>query len=328
MKVLITGANGFIGSHLLNHLSEIPGYSAVGMVRKTSRLFRLEGREHSLITASIEDRLDDSLRGFDAVIHTAALASDWGDYDDFYRTNVLGTLNLMESAIRSGVSRFIHLSSTVVYGFRGNINTDEEHGISPFKNSYCITKAIAEEKLLQYRNRIELFLLRPSNVFGPFDTTTTIPLLQAIDRGLAAFPLGGNTLTSPCFVLNLVAAVELCLTAEKDSGQAFNVSDGNDIKWREFLGMIATALNKRPPFLSIPVKPLYGLSLVLDALFKLFHSARPPLVTPYRIAQVARDYSFSIEKAREVLGYEPPFTTEEGVRLCTEWYREYKKSPD
>lgn len=327
MRVLITGANGFIGSHLLSRLSERSAYSAVGMVRKTSRLFRFKGSEYSLITASLEDRLDDSLQGFDAVIHTAARASDWGDYDDFYHTNVQGTLNLIESAIRSGVRRFIHLSSTVVYGFTGHINTDEKHEVRPFKNGYCVTKAIAEQKLFQYRDRIELFVLRPSNVFGPFDTTTTLPFLQAIDRGLAAFPLGGKTLTSPCFARNLVRAVELCLTAEKGAGHAFNISDGCDIRWREFLGMMAAALDKRPPMLSIPAKPLYGFSLVLDALFKLFHSAKPPLITPYRIAQASKNYSFSIEKAKKVLNYDPPFTTEEGVGICAEWYEEYKKSP-
>ncbi len=325
MKVLITGANGFIGSHLLKNLSERPGYSAVGMVRKSSRLFRLSEKEYPLITASLEDRLDDVLSGFDAVIHTAARASDWGNYEDFYQTNVRGTLNLMEAAVKNSVRRFIHLSSTVVYGFTGHINTDERHERRPFKNNYCITKTVAEEKLFEYRDKIELFVLRPSNVFGPQDTTSTLPFLQAIDRGLSGFPRGGKTLTSPCFVQNLVHAVTLCLETEKGIGEVFNISDGYDIQWREFLGIMARELGSRPPSVSVPAAPLYGLSLVLDTLFRLFHSSRPPLITPYRIAQVSKDYSFSIEKAKRILNYEPFFTTKEGLKHCAQWYGEYKK---
>ncbi len=326
MKVLITGANGFIGSHLLKNLIERPGYSAVGMVRKGSRLFRLNDKEYPLITATLEDRLDDVLSEFDAVIHTAARASDWGNYENFYQTNVRGTLNLMEAAVKSGVRRFIHLSSTVVYGFTGHINIDERHERRPFKNNYCITKTMAEEKLFQYCDNIELFVLRPSNVFGPQDTTSTLPFLQAIDRGLSGFPRGGRALTSPCFVQNLVHAVSLCMETEKGIGEAFNISDGHDIQWREFLGMMARELGSRPPSVSVPATPLYGLSLLLDALFRLFHSSKPPLVTPYRIAQVTKDYSFSIDRAKKVLGYRPLFTTEEGLKRCVQWYGEYKKS--
>jgi nucleoside-diphosphate-sugar epimerase len=325
MKLFITGANGFIGSHLVSHFTGKSGYTVTGMVRKTSRLFRFKGTEVTLKTAALEDRLEDILEGYDAVIHTAARASDWGDYNDFSRTNVTGTANLVQAAGNVGVRRFIHLSSTVVYGFSGNIHTDERHDIKPFSNHYCVTKALAEE-VLQDQDRVEVFILRPSNVFGPFDTTTTLPFLSAIDHGLAGFPRGGRSLTSPCYVQNLAHAVELCLTAKQGIGEPFNITDGNDMPWREYLKMMADALGRRPPWIAVPVKPLYGIALVLDALYRAFRSSKPPLITPYRIAQAARDYSFSIDKAIRILGYRPPYTTEYGMQKSVDWYRGYKNS--
>jgi nucleoside-diphosphate-sugar epimerase len=164
-------------------------------------------------------------------------------------------------------------------------------------------------------------ILRPSNVFGPFDTTATRPLLRGIEKGLFGFPKGGKALTSPCFVENLMRAAELCLNADEGVGEIFNITDGADIPWIIFLQMMAAELHVRPPHLSVPSLPLKWVSVILE---KLYHSEKPPLVTPYRIEQVARDYSFSIEKAKTILHYLPHYTTGEGVRESVRWYKNFK----
>jgi nucleoside-diphosphate-sugar epimerase len=320
MKILITGANGFIGSHLLRRLSALNGFQVSGMVRETSDLFRLAGGSYDLRYASLNDPLDDVVRGFNVVIHTAARSSDWGGYESFYRENVEGTENLVRAAIAGGVGRFIHFSSTVIYGFSGNRLTGEESPADPFNNPYCLTKVRAEEELLRYRDRIRLIILRPSNVFGPDDLTTTYPLFEALRKGMPAFPAGGKYLTSPCYIENLIAATGLTLRSECLSGEAFNISDGNDITWREFLVRIAEGLGVNPPRLSIPAGLLKPSAWGLEKLYTIFHSSDPPVITPYRIAQVVNDYSFSIEKAKRLLGYLPPCSTEEGVRRSVEWY--------
>ncbi len=323
MKILITGANGFIGSHLLRRFSKEEGIKVAGMVRETSDLFRLHDGTYDLRQGSLDGPLEDILRGFDTVIHTAARSSDWGSYDSFYRTNVEGTVNLVRAAVASGVGRVIHFSSTVIYGFSGNRLTGEDRPAAPFNNPYCITKVMAEQELLRYRNRICLIILRPSNVFGPDDLTTTYPLLEALRKGMPAFPAGGRYLTSPCYIDNLVAATELALRSECSSGEAFNISDGNDIPWSEFLARIAEELGAKPPRLTIPAGLLRPAAWGLEKLFTLFHSSKPPIITPYRIAQVVNDYSFSIEKAERLLGYLPPCSTEEGVRESIKWYSSF-----
>ena len=322
-KILITGANGFIGSHLLLHFSMLNDFQVSGMVRETSDLFRLTGGSYDLRYASLNDPLDDILQGFDVVIHTAARSSDWGGYDSFSRTNVEGTLNLVQAAVTGGVERFIHFSSTVIYGFAGNRLTGEDRPPSPFRNPYCLTKVIAEREILKYRDRLRLIILRPSNVFGPGDLTTTYPLFKALRKGMPCFPAGGRHLTSPCYIDNLVTATELAIRSDCLSGDAFNISDGNDIPWREFLARIAGELGVPAPRFPVPSALLRPAAWGLEKLYTLFHSSNPPAITPYRIAQVVNDYSFSIKKAKKLLGYLPPTSTEEGIRESVKWFNEY-----
>ena len=320
MKILITGANGFIGSHLLRYFSGMKEHFTCGLVRKTSDLSRLADGNYHLVIASLQDPLEGLLAGFDAVIHTAALSLDWGDYRDFYRSNVEGSVRLLRAARRSGVKRFIHLSSTVVYGFGGNRMTEEDRPFDPFPNPYCLTKVRAEEKLKSSASGIELVILRPSNVIGPDDLTTTYPLIRAIKKGMIAFPAGGRYLTSPCSVKNLVAAVDAALTAPEASGEAFNISDGNDITWKDLLALIAEKAGGRAPRFSIPLGLLRKAAGIMEKIYLLRRSSVPPIITPYRIAQVAADYSFSIDKARSRLGYDPPFTTEDEIERSVAWY--------
>jgi nucleoside-diphosphate-sugar epimerase len=321
LRVLVTGANGFIGSHIIRYLAARGEYRVSGLIRRTSDLSRLASLEVDLITGSLTDPFAQTLRGFDAVVHTAARATDWGSREEFERANVQGTMNLLEGAVSAGVGRFVHFSSVAVYGFHGAKDLVESSPSRPFSNPYCTTKAIAEARVLEWRERIEVVVLRPANVFGPSDTGFTLPLLASIDKGLIGFPRGGRSVTSPCYIGNLVVAAVRALRTEKGLGEAYNVTDGNDLPWRDFLAMTAAELGKRPPWLPVPAIPLYILSGLLAKLFKLFRSPRPPLITPYRIAQAMRDYGFSIDKARNALGYEPRWTTREGMRESIKWYK-------
>jgi nucleoside-diphosphate-sugar epimerase len=325
LKILITGANGFVGSHLLRHLSEKRVYRVTGLVRPTSNLVRLCNKQYRLLYNSLNDPLERIMKGFDAVIHTAANTTYWGNSDEIYRTNVEGTLNLIKASIRAGVRKFIHFSSTVVYGFDGNIDTEESTDMTPFKSGYCRSKAIAEEQLLRFDKDIELIILRPSNIFGPADTVFTYLIAWALDKGiLFEFPKWGETLTSPCYVKNIVSATESALKTKTGLGEAYNITDGNDIQWKTYLSLIAGQLGRRPPRKSVPVKPLLFISQILEGAYTLLRIRSRPFITPHDIVHVSNDYSFSIEKAKTKLGYDPPYTTEEGIAATIRWYHEYR----
>lgn len=327
INILVTGANGFIGSHILKYLAGEKEYNVTGLVRKTSNRFRLCGKKYNLSYASLNEPLEKFTKGIDTVIHTASNTNDWGKNGDIYRTNIDGTVNLLRASVKNGVNRFIHFSSTVVYGFDGNFKTTEDKKPDPFHNGYCITKALAEKEVLRFRDKIEIVILRPSNVFGPFDIKFTYLFIWAIKKGLPAFPKRGKTLTSPCYVKNLVSATERALKTKEGLGEAYNITDGNDIPWIEYLEIIARELRKKPPRLTVPTKPLYYATHILEKSFKLLKISKRPIITPHDIAHVAKDYSFSIEKAKSLLGYVPLFKTEEGIRESVAWYNQVKELP-
>ncbi|MBN2322947.1 MAG: NAD-dependent epimerase/dehydratase family protein [Spirochaetes bacterium] len=335
MKILVTGASGFIGSHVVRTLAREKTYTVTGLVRKSSDLFRLQSKmkgpgseeppSFELRYVSLEDPLGEVTKGFDAVVHTAGNTEDWGNAARIYRSNIDGTKRLLEACVENGVRRFVHFSSTVVYGLEGNRNTKEDRGHRPYKNGYCISKSRAEQVILRFSDRIKTVILRPSNVFGPFDVKFSFYLLRSIERGLSRWPLGGTTLTSPCYVKNLVAAVRCALATDRGFGEAYNVSDGADVTWKTFLEAAARQLGKTPPDGTVP---LFWLSLsakVLELTYVLLRIRRRPIITPYNIALVSHDYGFNIEKAKRLLGYEPPFTTDEGMEQTVEWYHRYKE---
>jgi len=318
-RVLVTGASGFIGSHVLNLLSNTGGYSAAGLVRETSDLFRIE-EGCKLVRGSLEDDLEPLLRGYDSVVHTAGLATDWGHHEDFIRTNVEGTERVLRGSISAGVKRFLHISSTVVYGFGKGSGVEESAGFDPFPQSYCISKSEAEKRIAPFKEDVSLFILRPSNVFGPLDLRFTYQLLQALERNTFAFPSGGRTVTSPCYVLNLADAVKRCLESRLGGG-TYNISDGADLPWRDFLSLAAGSMGRGCRILPVPSGPLFGVSKIVEKIYTLAGSKRAPLITPYRIAQARGDYGFSTEAAARDLGYDPPYTTAEGMRASVTWYR-------
>jgi len=324
INILITGANGFIGSHLMDHFSKFEKYKVFGLVRKTSNLFRFKGKNYDLRYGTINENLKNILRKINIVVHTAGKASDWGSYQEFYKTNVSGTINLINQSIEANVKQFIHYSSTVVYGFNGNSNTTEDKPFAPFNNNYCKRKTIAEIELSKYKDRIEIIIIRPSNVFGPGDRSFTLPLLKTLEKGLIGFIKGGRPITSPCYVKNLAKATELAASTKSGIGESFNISDGNDIPWIEFLKLTAHNLNITPPKLYVPSIPLAVIAKTVSSLYNLIGSKKPPFLTPYRIAISSKDYSFSIEKAKKLLAYNPLYTTEEGIKESIQWYRGIK----
>ncbi|HOO78460.1 MAG TPA: NAD-dependent epimerase/dehydratase family protein [bacterium] len=330
-RVLITGASGFIGSHVLRRFHGAEEWDAVGMIRPTSDLKRVLDADYAFVRCSLPDLPRGTLTGFDTVVHVAGLSSDWGRYRDFRRANLEGSLALFEEAVNAGVSRFIHFSSVVVYGFHGYRGLAEDCPSRPFENPYCISKTETEARLLKGKDSLKLIILRPSNVYGPQDFSMTYPLFRALERGMSFFPDGGRHLTSPCYVGNLVEAVISAAAAEPPSGRAYNVTDGRDMTWAEFLALAAKVLGVKPPGRSLPSGALFAVGTILEKLFACAGAAAPPLITRYRIAQVMKDYSFSIERARRELGYSPVFSTRNGLELSGAWYRStcppHKKRP-
>ena len=326
--MFITGINGFIGSNLATRLIA-EGQEVSGLVRKTSNLSFLEGLKVKLFFGDLSDKalLDKATQGIDVVYHVAGRASDWGPMELFRKVNVEGTKNLMESSVNSGVKRFVFISSAAVHGFRGFRNATEDSPKTATIFPYSITKREAEDVVNRYHRErgLPTLIIRPGNVFGPRDRVTFAKMAELIEKGQMVYISRGRPLTCPTYVENLIDAILLAIDRKDTVGETFIITDGLEITWKEYMDKIAEKLGVRRPLFSVPYPVAYSAAAVCEAILKLFRSKKPPIITRYRIANVGKDYHFSIEKARTKLGYQPRVSLDEAMERTVEWYKSNSK---
>lgn len=321
--ILITGVNGFIGSHLARRFISL-GHRVKGIVRPTSELSLIDGLELELFFGDITlpQSLRDPTRGSDIVVHVAALASDWGPYRRFYQVNVEGTRNTAGAALQEGVNRFVYIGTTAVHGFGGFADLEESAAMARTPFHYCETKKIAEQWLFNRVRGMEVTSVRPGNVYGPDDHTFIDKYIDALIRGRLAYVDGGRRFTAPTYIQNLVDGTVAACLEPKAAGEAFFITDGLDITWRAFTERFADELGVRPPKLSVPYPAAYTLGYLAEKLYRVAGSSSPPAITRYRACNAGRDYHFSIEKAGRLLGYSPAVDFDASVARTVHWYRE------
>ena len=321
--ILVTGANGFIGSHVAEHLHR-EGHNVRGLVRRTSDLKFIEDLDIELCFGDITDlrTLEEPVEGAEIVVHVAGLASDWGLVEDFQAVNLQGTRNTAQAAAARGVKRFVHISSTAIHGFRGARNMNENSPMPPSPFPYCKTKKAAELWLFEFAHRVsmEIAAVRPGNVYGPRDHTFIEKYLDALVDGKMGYVSGGRSWTCPTYIENLADGIKKTCFDPAAKGEAFIMTDGLEIDWRTFTEKFAAELGVGLPRLSVPFKAAYSLAFGMETIYRIFGISRPPFRTRYRISNGGRDYHFSIEKAKRTLGHMPPVCFDEAVRRTVLWY--------
>jgi len=329
-RVLVTGASGFIGGHIAGELAR-RGYQVRAAYRRRQmppRLAQLaeQGVEALRIDLTAPKSADDgvgaipeALEGVDAVVHVAALAGDWGPLELYERQNYDATVELLDAARSAGCRKFVFTSSIAVHGFGPHDGTTEEGPYYPPIVPYQITKKMAEDFVLAENGKdIATTAIRPGNVTGPGDTSTMFPMFEAMQRGLRGTVNRGRSLTCPVFVGDVADAHIRALENPAADGLAFNITSGERVDWAEYTAYACKALGLPEPSLNIPLGPAFAIARFLEAVYHLFRIKNAPTLTLYRISQVAYDYSFSIERARRVLGFEPRVGWKEAVTLAAE----------
>lgn len=328
-QCLLTGATGFIGGHLARRLRR-DGYRARCLVRSASDTSALEGLGLELVPGDLTS--PDSLRraadGCRLVVHCAALVSDWATVQEIRQVNVGGTRNLLEAAAAASVSRFVHLSTTDVYGHSGAADVDERRGPAGFANWYSETKRQAEAEVRRIGEDagLETVILRPATVYGPGSEDVVGELARAMRAGQMLLVGGGRAVAGLTYVENVADAVVLALASDRAPGQAFNLTDGLDVTWRQFLDDLADGLGYRPPRWSLPYPVAFGLALSLERGYRILRRLTGlqtrPLLSRQAVHVLGRDQSFSNGKAREGLGWEPRVSYAEGLEATLRWLRE------
>jgi len=326
-RILISGINGFIGSNLAQALLQ-KGHDVAGIVRTNSDLSFIKDLKLELFRGDITsiDSLDAPMKNIDIVIHVAGLASDWGVYRRFYKINVQGTQNMAQAAAASAVKRFVYISTVALHGFHNQRYVDENFPMAQTIFPYNETKKQAEKWLFEFAQtcQMEVTAIRPGNVFGPKDHTFIEKYLAALEQGKGGYVDGGKHWTCPTYIENLSDGIIKACFDPRAVGEAFIITDGLEISWREFTEKLCAALQIKAPRLAIPFAVGYAMAGLMEFAYKTFRISNPPLLTRYRVSNGGRDYHFSIKKAEKLLNYRPLVSIDEAVSRTVKWYRNNK----
>ena len=322
MEVLVTGANGFIGSALCRRLVE-NGYNVKGLVRKTSDLSRIKGLPIQLIFGSLEDQesLINAAEGEQIVFHLAATTTDWGSKEFFHRVNVEGTHRLIEASVNAGVNRFVYVSSFGVHSFINSENMNEESPTIPPPFHYCQTKLDAENLVMKYhqQRKINVTVVRPGVVFGPGNTDFFHT--KALKSGKTIYFGDGRILNPYLYIDNLIDGLILAGTKDEASGEIYVITDGTKITQRNFNEMICKEMGITPSSISINSELAYAVAWFLETIYHFFRIQNRPFITRFHVSFARNNYHFNIEKARRDLGYVPRISIDEAIRRTVDWYR-------
>jgi nucleoside-diphosphate-sugar epimerase len=324
MRVLVTGASGFIGAHVAARLAAL-GHDVVALGRDPARLVSAQAagcRTRSLDLAS--DDLKDAVQGQSAIVHCAARASPWGRPDEFHRDNVEATERLLVAAADAGsVRRFVQLSSPSIYFRYGDQLALGENFQPPvhWPTEYAKSKWESECSVRRFPT-LSPIILRPRAVFGPGDRAIVPRLIAVAERGFFPLPSGGRAWTDVTFVDNVVDVIVAALEAPASlGGRAFNVTNNEPVQVRDLLSRLFGALQIRARMLPLPRSALLAMARASESFARHFGAGKEPRLTLYGAGLLAYSQTLSIDSAQRDLGYSPAISLDEGLRQYASWWK-------
>ena len=311
-KVLVTGSEGFIGSHLIEGLLEKGAsvrafvlYNSFNSLGWLDNFPKDKLKKIDIFLGDIRDaqRVFNAMEDIEIVYHLAALIGIPFSYisqDSYVDVNIKGTLNILQAARRLKTSRIVHTSTSEVYGTAQYIPIDESHPINP-QSPYAATKASADYITLSFAKSFNLpvTILRPFNTFGPRQSARAIipTIIIQILAGASTIRLGNlNTTRDFNYVKNVVEAFLKITETKGVNGDVYNIGTGIEISIKELVGIISKVLNKKVRITQDTTR------------FRPKKSEVMQLLCDFR-------------KINNICGWQPAVSIEEGIRLTCAWFK-------
>ncbi|AUX25856.1 epimerase [Sorangium cellulosum] len=327
MRVLVTGASGFLGSHVAEQLVQ-QGHGVVALVRRSSNtrfLASLRGVE--LVYGAVEDaesvrRAVVDTEGVDAIVHSAGLVKA-RDEAEFFRVNVEGTRNMLEAAKAApSVKRFVFVSSLAAIGPSADGRPVAPDARPSPVTRYGRSKLEAERLVLAEKDALPVVVLRPPMIYGPRDQES-FAFFQSVSRRFLPMLGDGRNTLSVIYATDAAAACIRALERDTPSGRAYFIDDGRVYVWRDMLADVEAALGARAFVrVGVPFSLMRGAALASEGLGRL--TGKAVMLTRDKLNELAAPHWVcdSSEAQRE-LGFRPEVGWAEGTRRAVAWYREH-----
>jgi dihydroflavonol-4-reductase len=318
MIALITGASGFIGSHLLEHLLIRDDLEVYALVRNPSKLGWLKTRPNLHLLSGDLKSLPPFPANLKVVFHLAGLTKATKP-DDYYTVNLMGTASLLENLSRRKIyPKFIHLSSLAAGrpAIKGQPVKEDEPPCpaSPYGHS----KLLAEQEVLKYKGEMPVVILRAAAIYGPRDKDF-LQFFRLVDRGwLITFTR--KIVMSLCYVEDLIRAMELCAFSPYHSGEIYNVADPIPRTWEDLGQEAARILNRKIKKIKVPmwlVKTAAGASELSSRI-----TGKASTINLSKYSDVEKlSWVADATKIKRDLGFETAWSFEQALEETLNWYR-------
>ena len=321
MRVLITGATGFIGSHLAEKLHQ-KGYTLRCLVRKTSNLTALSGVPVEYIYGDLftEAVLKDAVKDVEYIYHVAGITKA-RTKEEYFRGNELATKNLLEAvqAVQPRLKRFVHVSSQAAVGPSVNGSIDETTPYHPI-TTYGISKMEAERDCRRVMDKIPITIVRPPAVYGPRDKDI-YQFFNTMSKGLQPMIGFNRKDVSLIYVKDLVEGIVLAGESEKSVGQVYFISSEKFYDCREVGDITAAILGKKVVRIPIPELLVFFVAAISELYSTI--SKKAVLINWEKAKDIVQDsWTCWIDKAKRDLGFKEAYTLESGITETVRWYRE------
>lgn len=322
MKAFITGATGFVGSHLVDSLLE-KGYEVYCLKRKTSSTKWLDGKNVKYVEGDLfsNEALEKVIKDMDYVFHVAGVVKA-KNKEGFIKGNYEATKNLLEITykVNSGVKKFIHVSSLAACG--PNPTKEPINETYPPKpiTTYGVTKKMAEDEVMKYKDKMNVTIVRPPAVFGPRDTEIFI-YFKTFSKGLNSMIGLKEKYLSVVYVKDLVNGIILAAESEKANGEIFFFCYDKTYNWKQ-IGDITSAILKKKAFsLRLPHSLVFSIGAI--AQFFAMFSKNPATLNLEKCKDItAERWVCSNQKAKDLLGFKTKGDLKDGFEETIKWYQE------
>ncbi len=324
MKILVTGGTGFTGKALVKRLLD-DGHEVVSLDYK-EHIKTDEIREWGakVIIGSVTDKkiVEEAMQGVDIVQHLAAAFREMDVPESYYdEVNVGGTQNVLDSAVKHKVKRFIYCSTCGVHGNIDNPPANENAPIQP-ADYYQKSKYKAEPIVNSYyKNKgLKTVIIRPTAIYGPGDPERFFMIFKHVAKG--HFPMFGNgkTFYHPVYIDNLIDGFVLAMEKENAIGNTYLIADEKYVEIEELVKEVGKAMDIDVKIEHFPIAPLVAAGKIFEALYKPFHKVPP--IFPRRVDWFRQNRAFDITKAKKELGYIPKIDLSVGLKRTAEWYKQ------
>lgn len=324
MRVLVTGATGFIGARLVHRCLET-GMTVRALARRNNAIesanaSELEEAGAEFLEVSVGDAegLARALQDVDIVFHLAAAQHEANVPDEYFRSiNVEGTRNVLAAAEAAGVTRVVHGSTIGVYGWTAGEAANEESPLEP-GNIYGVTKLEAEAVVAEFAERVPIAVVRISETYGPGDRRL-LKLFRGAERGVSLQIGDGQNLHHLIYIDDLIDGLLLAARDPRAARQTFVLAGEAPATSRAMLESVSRAMGLEPRIVRLPLSLLMFVAWGLETLLRPL-GIQPPL---HRRRMDFFRKSFVFEgNGASALGFKPRVALDAGMRETARWYRE------